>query len=74
LLADVVRRSETATLRVTTDGDDIVVAVAAVGLDGEPVLPRPLPVESALVEPIADGVRLVGAAPRADEDGGPLEG
>ena len=31
LLADVVRRSETATLQVSTDGDDIVVAAEAVG-------------------------------------------
>ena len=62
LLADVVRRSETATLRVTTDGDDIVVAVVAVGRDGAPVLPEPLPVESPLIAPIENGVRLVGRA------------
>jgi hypothetical protein len=63
LLADVVRRSETATLHVSIDGDDIVVAVEAVGRNGDPVLPEPLPVESSLIEPIENGVRLVGRAP-----------
>lgn len=67
LLADVVRRSETATLQVTTDGNDIVVAVEAVGRDGEAVLPEPLPVESPLIEPIENGVRLVACAPEVDQ-------
>jgi GAF domain-containing protein len=70
LLADVVRRSETATLQVTTDGDDIVVAVVAVDRDGEPMLPEPLPVESPLIEPIENGVRLVGCAPLVEQDTG----
>ena len=48
---------------VTTDGDDIVLAVRAIGRDGEPVLPEPLPVESPLIKPIENGVRLVGCAP-----------
>jgi hypothetical protein len=66
LLADVVRRSETATLHVSIDGDDIVVAVEAVGRNGDPVLPEPLPVESSLIKPIENGVRLVGRAPRVN--------
>jgi hypothetical protein len=68
LLADVVRRSETVTLQVTTDGDVIVVAVEAVGRDGEPVLPEPLPAQSPLLEPIANGVRILGSAPVAEQD------
>jgi hypothetical protein len=70
LLADVVRGSQTATLGVFTDGDDIVVAVEAVGPDGERVLPEPLPVKSPLIEPIGNGVRLVGCAPLVDQGPG----
>jgi hypothetical protein len=73
LLADVVRRSETATLQVTPDGDDIVVAVWAIGRDGGPVLPEPLPFASPLIEPIENGVRLVGCAPLVENVGDAAE-
>jgi hypothetical protein len=69
LLADVVRRSETATLQVAIDEDDIVVAVEAVGSNG-PVLPEPLPIESVLIEPIENGVRVLGGAPPVEQDPG----
>lgn len=59
LLADVVRRSDTVTLQVALDDQDVVVTVDAIDRDGEPVLPRPLPVQSPLLESIPNGVRVV---------------
>jgi hypothetical protein len=63
LLADVVRRSDTVTLQVTLEDRHIVVAVEAIDRDGEPVLPEPLPVQSPLLEPIANGVRVAIGGP-----------
>lgn len=61
LLADVVRRSESTVLHVHDDGNDVVIRVESVDEDGEPVLPRPLPIDAVGIERTPDGVRLVGA-------------
>ncbi|MFV0307447.1 MAG: hypothetical protein ACK5OX_06865 [Desertimonas sp.] len=59
LVADLVRRAETTTLRLRPDGDDLVVTVEAVDEDGQPVVPLalPIPATNALV-PLTDGVRV----------------
>ena len=62
LLADVVRRSESTTLRVCARGADLDVAVESVDDVGAPVTPAPLPLPaSPSIEVIDGGVRLRGA-------------
>ena len=75
LLADVVRRSESTTLRVRAHGTDLEVAVESVDDEGAPVTPAPLPLPvSPSIEAIDGGVRLRGAVttdaagPAADGD------
>ena len=75
LLADVVRRSESTTLRVRARGADLDVAVESVDDEGAPVTPAPLPLPaSPSIEAIDGGVRLRGAiatdgaGPAADGD------
>lgn len=59
LLADVVRRSESTTLRVRSEGDDLIVVIESVDEDGIAVAPSPLVVPAAdAVEAIDGGVRL----------------
>ncbi|CAN5682176.1 hypothetical protein BH24ACT5_BH24ACT5_11480 [soil metagenome] len=60
LLADVVRRSESTVLHVHDDDADLVIRVESVDADGKPVLPRPLPLDTAAIELAPDGVRLLG--------------
>lgn len=67
LLAGMVRRSESTTLRITADGDDLVVAVAGYDSHDEPVEAPPLslpPSPSVRVDPSGSSVRIVGAAAR----------
>jgi len=67
LLAGVVRRSESTTLRVSVDGDDLVVAVDSVDEEGNPVVPAPLPLPPSPgigAGPDAASIRIVGAAAR----------
>jgi len=71
LLADVVRRSDTSTVRLRADGADLVISVEATGDDGEPVLPEPLPIASPRVEPIDQGVRLLDCVPVEDDEAQP---
>ena len=67
LLADIVRRSEESTVRISVDGTDLVVDVDAVDEDGEPVLPNPLRLPpSAAVDVTATGVRIHGAVRASD--------
>ncbi|MDQ3469894.1 MAG: hypothetical protein M3487_09040, partial [Actinomycetota bacterium] len=68
LLADVVRRSESTTLRVRVEGNDVVVTVEGEDEEGRPVLPGPLPLPpSAAIAPCANGVRLRNAAAPAPD-------
>jgi hypothetical protein len=72
LLADVVRRSESTTLRVSADGDDLEVAVSSVDDAGGPVVPSPLPLPpSPGIETIDAGVRLLSVI--AADDGAPAD-
>lgn len=59
LIADIVRRAETTTLRLRAEGTDLVVVVDAADEDGRPVAPAPLPIPpSDALEQTADGVRI----------------
>jgi hypothetical protein len=58
LIADVVRRSESTTLRAVAVDGDVAVVVDAVGVDGEMVRPEPLPLESPAFTVEPDGVRI----------------
>jgi hypothetical protein len=69
LLADVVRRSESSTLRVSADGRDLMIAVDAEDEHGNPVVPAALPLPpspSISVDRDGAAVRVVGAAARRD--------
>jgi hypothetical protein len=67
LLAHSVKAAEEATLRIRTDGEDVLVTIDAVDEDGEPVALAPLAIpESADMTAIEGGVRVhhaVGAQP-----------
>jgi hypothetical protein len=54
-----VKAAEEATLRIRTDGEDVLVTIDAVDEDGRPVALAPLAIpESADMEAIDDGVRV----------------
>lgn len=67
LLADVIRQSETTTLRVRADGLDLLVEVDSRDEEGNRVEAGPLPTpQSSAIDPTADGVRIRNAvAPAA---------
>jgi len=60
LVADIVRRAETTTLRLQPDGDtDLLVTVDATDEDGQPVPPSSLPIPpSGAVESVPGGARI----------------
>ena len=65
LIADIVRRSEESTVRISIDGTDLVVDIDAIDEDGKPVLPNPLPLPpSSAVDVTLTGVRIHGALVR----------
>lgn len=74
LLANMVRRSESTTLRINADGDDLVVVVEGYDRDDQPVLAPSLvlpPSSSIQLDASSASVRIVGAAARPATAPGP---